>query len=103
MQIQKKIIVLSLLLTVSIYSYAAQAQDQSVQQEFNEVFNENNGFDIVIGNPPYRQIQKFSETLYQYYLEIENFETFLKTGDLYCLFYEIDSKYFPYDENFKRK
>jgi tetratricopeptide (TPR) repeat protein len=39
MQIQKKIIVLSLLLTVSIYSYAAQAQDQSVQQEFNEVFN----------------------------------------------------------------
>ena len=56
--------------------------------EFNEIFTEKDGFDIVIGNPPYVQIQKFSGTRVQEKLEAEKFQTFSKTGDLYCLFYE---------------
>lgn len=56
--------------------------------EFNEVFTEKDGFDIVIGNPPYVQIQKFSGTKIQSKLEEEKFHTFSKTADLYCLFYE---------------
>lgn len=45
-------------------------------------------FDVVIGNPPYVQIQKFARTEMQKNLENERYETFAKTGDLYALFYE---------------
>ncbi len=45
-------------------------------------------FDVVIGNPPYVQIQKLSGQQIQKDLEKQNFETFAKTGDLYGLFYE---------------
>jgi hypothetical protein len=45
-------------------------------------------FDLIIGNPPYVQIQKFSKQKIQKDLELAGFETFTKTGDLYCLFYE---------------
>jgi hypothetical protein len=47
-----------------------------------------NEFDIVIGNPPYVQLQKFSKQKIQKDLEEVEYETFTKTGDLYCLFYE---------------
>ena len=43
---------------------------------------------MIIGNPPYVQIQKFSKQKIQKDLELAGFETFTKTGDLYCLFYE---------------
>jgi hypothetical protein len=56
--------------------------------EFNEVFVEKDGFDIVIGNPPYVQIQKFSGKPIQKNLEDEGYTTFSKTSDLYCMFYE---------------
>ncbi|MBU4487251.1 MAG: Eco57I restriction-modification methylase domain-containing protein, partial [Candidatus Delongbacteria bacterium] len=46
------------------------------------------GFDIVIGNPPYVQIQKFSGLQCQKDWEVQKYETFEKTGDIYCLFYE---------------
>jgi hypothetical protein len=46
------------------------------------------GFDIVIGNPPYVQLQKFKGQQIQEDLESQKYETFEKTGDLYCLFYE---------------
>jgi adenine-specific DNA-methyltransferase len=46
------------------------------------------GFDIVIGNPPYVQIQKFSGQQCQKDWEVQGYETFEKTGDIYCLFYE---------------
>lgn len=49
-----------------------------------------NGFDIVIGNPPYVQLQdktKLPEALVDTYAE-QKFKTFVRTGDLYCLFYE---------------
>lgn len=59
--------------------------------DFPEVLNEeiaySYGFDIVIGNPPYYQIQKMDEK-YKLELEKEKFETFARTGDVYCVFYE---------------
>lgn len=48
------------------------------------------GFDIVIGNPPYIQLQdksKLPDELLKTYEE-QKFETFDNTGDIYCLFYE---------------
>jgi len=53
----------------------------------NEQVNDNVGFDIVIGNPPYVQLQKDGGNLAKQF-EKQNFETFAKTGDLYSLFYE---------------
>lgn len=55
---------------------------------FSEVWHENDGFDIVIGNPPYVQIQNFSGQPIQKDWEKQKYETFTKTGDIYCLFYE---------------
>ncbi|MCQ2976158.1 MAG: Eco57I restriction-modification methylase domain-containing protein, partial [Bacteroidales bacterium] len=51
------------------------------------MFGIKDGFDIVIGNPPYIQLQKDSGRLATIYQPF-NYETFTKTGDLYCLFYE---------------
>lgn len=54
------------------------------------MFGVKDGFDIIIGNPPYIQLQKedsdgekFGDT----YKDC-GFETFAKTGDIYCLFFE---------------
>ena len=55
---------------------------------FSEVFKEKGGFDVVIGNPPYVQIQNFSGQQIQQDLEAQKYDTFAKTGDIYCLFYE---------------
>lgn len=55
---------------------------------FSEVWHEKDGFDIVIGNPPYVQIQKFSGQQIQKDWGKQQYETFTKTGDIYCLFYE---------------
>ncbi len=44
-------------------------------------------FDIVIGNPPYVQLQKEGGKLAEQ-LKNQNFETFERTGDIYSLFYE---------------
>ncbi|MBF0565664.1 MAG: Eco57I restriction-modification methylase domain-containing protein [Nitrospirae bacterium] len=52
------------------------------------MFGVRDGFDVVIGNPPYVQIQKFARTQLQKDLENEDYQTFFKTGDIYCLFYE---------------
>ena len=51
------------------------------------MFGIENGFDIVIGNPPYRQLQKNSGELANRYSNC-NFEVFARTGDIYCLFFE---------------
>jgi len=53
-----------------------------------EVATEEPGFDIVIGNPPYVQIQKMEEQL-KTELGKGGFTTFSKSTDLYCLFYEM--------------
>ena len=55
---------------------------------FSEVWHHKGGFDVVIGNPPYVQIQSFSGQQIQKYWEAQKYESFAKTGDIYCLFYE---------------
>ena len=59
--------------------------------EFPEILDEHtfffNGFDLIIGNPPYIQLQKDNSYLGNLY-EKENYKTFDKMGDMYALFYE---------------
>ena len=47
-----------------------------------------NGFDIVIGNPPYIQLQKNNSHLGDIYKD-EGYVCFARTGDIYQLFYEL--------------
>jgi hypothetical protein len=47
---------------------------------------EQGGFDVMIGNPPYIQLQKMGKETD--ILQEAGFETFARTGDIYCLFYE---------------
>jgi hypothetical protein len=51
------------------------------------MFGVADGFDIVIGNPPYIQLQNNGGELAQQY-EGCGYSTFARTGDIYCLFYE---------------
>ena len=64
------------------------------------MFGIENGFDIVIGNPPYIQLQssigkkgidkkgrEYDMKLGDLYID-KGYLTFAKTGDIYCLFYE---------------
>ncbi|MGC9140672.1 Eco57I restriction-modification methylase domain-containing protein, partial [Athalassotoga sp.] len=51
------------------------------------MFGVKDGFDIVIGNPPYIQLQKDHGALAKRY-EDQNFKTYKRTGDIYTLFYE---------------
>ncbi|RMF97982.1 MAG: class I SAM-dependent DNA methyltransferase [Candidatus Schekmanbacteria bacterium] len=61
---------------------------------FAEVFAEKGGFDIVIANPPYIQLQKAVNDK-QHYADLykdAGYETFDRRGDIYCLFYELGIK-----------
>src|SRR5690606_17960151 len=51
------------------------------------MFGMEEGFDIVIGNPPYIQLQKDGGKLTKMYQNC-GYKTFSKTGDIYSLFYE---------------
>jgi len=51
------------------------------------MFGVNNEFDIVIGNPPYIQLQNNGGELAKLY-EGCGYSTFDRKGDIYCLFYE---------------
>ena len=58
--------------------------------EFPEVLDDEGnfiGFDTIIGNPPYIQLQSMGE-ITDVYKQME-YETFERTGDIYCLFYEL--------------
>ena len=58
--------------------------------EFPEVLDEDGrfvGFDCVIGNPPYIQLQKMGADADA--LQKMNYDTYERTGDIYCLFYEM--------------
>ena len=51
------------------------------------MFGVADGFDIVIGNPPYIQLQNDGGKLGKMYQPC-GYKTFASTGDIYCLFYE---------------
>jgi len=51
------------------------------------MFGVKDGFDIVIGNPPYIQLQRKQGKLAQRY-EDQNFTVYTRMGDIYTLFYE---------------
>lgn len=53
---------------------------------FADVFQENDGFDIVIGNPPYVRQEEIKEL--KPALEAEGYRTFSGTADLYVYFFE---------------
>jgi len=53
---------------------------------FSDVFKRDNpGFDVVIGNPPYVQLMRMDGAEV---FSKENYQTYSKSTDLYCLFYE---------------
>ena len=58
--------------------------------EFPEVLSDEGdfiGFDCIIGNPPYIQLQKMGADADA--LQQIGYQTFVKTGDIFCLFYEL--------------
>ena len=64
--------------------------DQNSVSPFLDIewmFGVTDGFDIVIGNPPYIQLQADKGKLAKLY-EPCRYETFNRGGDIYCLFYE---------------
>lgn len=64
--------------------------DQNTHAEFFDpdwMFGVKDGFDIVIGNPPYVQLQKDGGKLADLYKDC-GFKTFERMGDIYSLFYE---------------
>ena len=66
------------------------AYDQNGVAEFFDaewMFGVKDGFDVVIGNPPYIQLQRDNGRLGNLYQDA-GFDTFARTGDIYCLFYE---------------
>lgn len=57
--------------------------------EFPEVLDDKGnfiGFDVVIGNPPYFALSKSKDQ--QKYFEENEFKTYSKGADIYCIFYE---------------
>ncbi|MEL1245690.1 Eco57I restriction-modification methylase domain-containing protein [Flavobacterium sp. DGU11] len=58
--------------------------------EFPEVLDDDGnfiGFDVIIGNPPYIQLQKMGQAGAD--LQRMHYHTYVKTGDIYSLFYEL--------------
>ncbi|MCA4777904.1 DUF7149 domain-containing protein [Empedobacter stercoris] len=58
--------------------------------EFPEVLSDDGsylGFDVIIGNPPYIQLQKMKEASEM--LQKLEYASFARTGDIYSLFYEL--------------
>ena len=64
--------------------------DQNARSPFFDpewMFGIKDGFDVVIGNPPYIQLQNNGGELAKLYEKCQ-YSTFARTGDIYCLFYE---------------
>ncbi|MYH67337.1 MAG: class I SAM-dependent DNA methyltransferase [Dehalococcoidia bacterium] len=55
--------------------------------EYNEVFAERGGFDVVLANPPYIQLRKDQGRLRKLYADT-GYDTLVNSGDIYELFYE---------------
>ena len=64
--------------------------DQNAQSDWFDpkyMFGVEEGFDVVIGNPPYIQLQKDGGKLGEFYKN-SGYTTFARTGDIYQLFFE---------------
>ena len=61
--------------------------DSSTWFEAKYMFGVEEGFDLVVGNPPYIQLQKEGGKLGKLYKDA-GYDTFARTGDIYQLFYE---------------
>ena len=80
----------------SAESFANYKIDFDFKLFFSEVWRENGGFDIVIGNPPYVQLQKNGGELSKLYGPKKEgkktipspYQTYDSMGDIYSLFYE---------------
>ena len=68
-------------------SVMADTQDATAWFDPEFMFGVRDGFDIVISNPPYAQLQKDRGRLAMLYKDA-GYETFVRTGDIYQLFYE---------------
>ncbi|WP_126993434.1 Eco57I restriction-modification methylase domain-containing protein [Thermosipho globiformans] len=84
--------VLNFLFLEGIFGYYIQNWDPFGDEpaEFFDpfwMFGIEGGFDIVIGNPPYIQLQKDRGKLSKKY-KTQGYKTFDGAGDIYCLFYE---------------
>jgi len=67
--------------------------DQNASASFFDpkwMFGLSTGFDIVLGNPPYIQLQKSYDqnSIYADLYKDQNYKAFDREGDIYCLFYE---------------
>ena len=76
----------------SVEPYVGYPVDFDFRLYFHEVYEDKKGFDVVIGNPPYIQLQKAlpddDNLKYADLYKNLNYQTFVRTGDIYCLFYE---------------
>ncbi len=63
-------------------------QDFDFKIYFSEVFHEKSGFDVVLANPPYIQLQKMRNDPVRKKYEEQKYEAYSTMGDIYCLFYE---------------
>lgn len=60
--------------------------------EFPDILDEDGkftGFDIIIGNPPYIQLQSMKKEADTLAIIPYPYETYARTGNIYCLFYEL--------------
>jgi len=73
-----------------IYEITNGRREFDVEVYFSEVFHLKGGFDIVVGNPPYIQLQNPIDGRLKYadLYKNEGYELFDRTGDIYCLFFE---------------
>ncbi|WP_449258274.1 Eco57I restriction-modification methylase domain-containing protein [Chlorobium limicola] len=65
--------------------------DQNKKSPFFDMewmFTLTDGFDVVIGNPPYVQLQKLKGNPLQSAYKDQQYSTYDANGDVYCLFYE---------------
>ena len=90
-KIQKEIIKAKKKYEERIKFFENQPKSFEWRLEFPEILDEHtfyfNGFDLIIGNPPYIQLKNNKGYLANLY-EKENYKTFDKMGDIYALFYE---------------
>ncbi|MCU7960321.1 MAG: Eco57I restriction-modification methylase domain-containing protein [gamma proteobacterium symbiont of Bathyaustriella thionipta] len=64
--------------------------DQNASASYFEpewMYGIRDGFNVVIGNPPYIQIQKFPKAQKDIWVA-QQYQTYAATADIYCLFYE---------------